>query len=118
MIYHFDLILNFKTQTRRKNILIIVSVSILFSFQSCSDKELDNLNIETNNPTDFEILISSLFIKEGELIDEIKNYGETEELPNNLISLTVFKYSLIFCLDAIEDDKNPWHNYITDAYIK
>lgn len=207
---------------------MIAYVSILFSFQSCSDKELDNINIETknpnfknsefiraenpyndigiihnqflldigksisfqleylieskeisqsmldntlsitldscskilsrqcnisnseseahfskliedmnsrdliNNPTDFDIeigeminsangdftiLLSSLFIKEGEFIDKIKNDGETEELRNNLISLTVFKYSLIFWMDAIENEKNPWHNYINEAYI-
>ena len=207
---------------------MIAYVSILFSFQSCSDKELDNINIETknpnfknsefiraenpyndigiihnqflldigksisfqleylieskeisqsmldntlsitldscskilsrqcnisnseseahfskliedmnsrdliNNPTDFDIeigeminsangdftiLLSSLFIKEGEFIDKIKKDGETEELRNNLISLTVFKYSLIFWMDAIENEKNPWHNYINEAYI-
>ena len=33
----------------KKIFLILASVSILFFLQSCSDKELDNVNIETNN---------------------------------------------------------------------
>ena len=212
----------------KKIFLILASVSILFFLQSCSDKELDNVNIETNNlkfensefirfdnpyndigiihnqflldigksislqleyligskeikksmmddvlsitldscskimsrqceipisesdahlaeliegmntrdlvnnPTDFDIeigeliksakgdftiLLSSLFKKEGELITEINIYVEKEELQHNLLSQTLFKYSLSYWMDTKGNNDIPQHNYITEAYI-
>lgn len=66
-----------------------------------------------NNIEDLFVAIDKL---EQRIIDKIKQ-GETS-MEKDLLSLTIFKYSIHFWNDVAINSSNPWNDFFKAAYIK
>lgn len=96
------------------------------------NKELIGLSTRDiiNNPNGIDLQIQSIYKESNgdmdKLMDDVcalestlvKDYnGGKEEVKNDLITITVLKYSLIFWNDAYANSYNPWNKFFHAAYV-
>ncbi len=67
------------------------------------------------NCSDLDELISKVYSMEIELCDTYSK-GDTK-VAEDLMAVTVLKYSLLFWKDAFQNTENPWNAYLTAAYL-
>lgn len=75
-------------------------------------KRIQNLITDCS---DVDELIEKVYSVELELCD-IYSKGDTK-ITEDLMAVTVLKYSLLFWKDAIQNINNPWNAYLTAAYV-
>lgn len=78
------------------------------------DEEIKDLIKQSQG--DLDVLYDIVNSLENSLV--IQYNSGINEIEMDLKSLTVFKYSLIFWRDALENSCNPWYYFIQSAYIK
>ncbi len=72
-------------------------------------------NLIENN-TNIDSLILAVFEYEKRL-SEYYSLGDTT-IVSDLISITVFKYSLLFWKDAFFNTQNPWNSFLIQTYVR
>lgn len=85
-----------------------------------SERKSDSLDerIKTaisKSDDDIDVFISNICEIEDDYVDKWNSGDSTVEY--SLMAITVFKYSILYWKDAIDNSNNPYHNYFIAAYI-
>ncbi len=98
--------------------LIENTVSLIQTDDFLAEENTTNIRIEEliDSATCFDSLLLSIYRYEQELSYNY-NLGK-QEFYQSLVSVTVLKYSLLFWHDAFFNSENPWHNFVTETFVK
>lgn len=73
----------------------------------------ETIRMAIKNASNIQELISSISEIESELVSK---YNLTQSCRNDLIAITIFKYSLNYWNDAFTDTTNPWFKFVNSTY--